>query len=112
LFFPYILTLLRAPEGEVVPEANITRFILIIIGIGFYVTVLGWMSERVLRLQSEKFSGRRVMVGTLDAGYGRSEEFEFLVYEMFAYESLSEYDKEGVEAVEEEMEKIEVELKT
>jgi ACR3 family arsenite efflux pump ArsB len=103
LTFPFLLTLLRAPEGGQVPAENIFIFVIIIVCIVFYALIMAYVSERILRIHNEKFAGRRVLAGSLNAKSGKGEEFEFIIYDMFAYETLPKYEQDAITVSEETM---------
>ncbi|MCP4651531.1 MAG: hypothetical protein GY853_15825 [PVC group bacterium] len=112
MMLPLMINLLRDPTGGVTPGANITVFVYVCIGIVFYVVVMGWVSERILRLRSEEYAGRRVMVGTLDEGGGKGEDYEFIIADIFPYDLISEYEQEGLLRVEGRINEYELEDKS
>ena len=99
MVFPFLLTLLRDP-------ASVFIFVAVVVGVAFYVVIMAYFSERLLRIKSEKFAGRQIMAGTMNASGGRDEEFEFIVYDMFAYETLPKYMKDAIERSELEIVKL------
>jgi len=103
LAFPFIISLVRADETGEIPSGNLWAFVFILIGIGFYVLLVAWMSERILRKQSEKFAGRRVLVGDVQSGAGKGEDYEFIIAFMFPYDILPQFEKDGVERAENAM---------
>ena len=90
IIFPIMNLLQKDPTTGEIPKENLNLFGYIVLGIIFVVLLELYFTTKIMLKMAQKYGGKRLWKGRIDLGGGRTEDFRWLIREMFAWEETTE----------------------